>query len=422
MSSEEPPRDGRGRRRVVVTGIGLLTPLGLTREANWEALLAGRSGIGPITRFDASAYPCRIAGEVKGFDPAAFFDHKEIKKFDTFIHYAVAAAKEAVADSGLTVTEENAEQVGVCVGSGIGGLPLIEATHKMLLEKGPRRISPFFIPGLIANMSSGLISILTGAKGPNTATVSACATSAHAIGDATNLIRYGDADVMIAGGTESVVTPLAIGGFAAMRALSTRNDDPATASRPWDRDRDGFVLGEGAGVVVLEEMGQAMKRGAPIYAEVIGYGLSGDAHHISAPSDDGDGPFRVMRNALRDAGVDPGEVGYVNAHGTSTPHGDRIETIALKRLLGAAAYQVPVSSTKSMTGHLLGAAGGTEAGILALAIRRGVIPPTINYQTPDPECDLDYTPNVARQVDLKIGLSNSFGFGGTNACLVMRRV
>ncbi len=422
MSSQEPPRDGRGRRRVVVTGIGLLTPLGLTREANWEALLTGRSGIGPITRFDSSAYACRIAGEVKGFDPEAFFDHKEIKKFDTFIHYAVAAAKEAVADSGLTVTEEIAEQVGVCVGSGIGGLPLIEATHKMLLEKGPRRISPFFIPGLIANMPSGLISILTGAKGPNTATVTACATSAHAIGDAMNLIRYGEADVMIAGGTESVVTPLAIGGFAAMRAVSTRNDDPATASRPWDRDRDGFVLGEGAGIVVLEEMGRAVTRGAPIYAEMVGYGLSGDAHHISAPSDDGDGPFRVMRNALRDAGIDPGEVGYVNAHGTSTPHGDRIETIALKRLLGEAAYRVPISSTKSMTGHLLGAAGGVEAGILALAIRRGVIPPTINYQTPDPECDLDYTPNVARQVDLKVGLSNSFGFGGTNACLVMRRV
>jgi 3-oxoacyl-[acyl-carrier-protein] synthase II len=292
----------------------------------------------------------------------------------------------------------------------------------MLLEKGPRRISPFFIPGLIANMSSGLLSIMTGAKGPNTATVTACATSAHAIGDATNLIRYGEADVMIAGGSESVVTPLAIGGFAAMRAVSTRNDDPSTASRPWDRDRDGFVLGEGAGIVVLEEMGQAMKRGAPIYAEVVGYGLSGDAHHISAPSDDGDGPFRVMRNALRDAAIDPADVGYVNAHGTSTPHGDRIETIALKRLLGDAAYKVPVSSTKSMTGHLLGAAGGAEAGILALAIRRGVIPPTINYQTPDPDCDLDYTPNVARQLDLKIGLSNSFGFGGTNACLVMRRV
>jgi 3-oxoacyl-[acyl-carrier-protein] synthase II len=359
---------------------------------------------------------------VKGFDPALFLDRKEIKKFDTFVHYAVAAAKEALAESGLAITEENAEAVGVCVGSGIGGLPLIEETHRVLLEKGPRRISPFFIPGLIANMSSGLISILTGAKGPNTATVTACATSAHAIGDAVNIIRRGDADAMISGGTEAVVSPLAIGGFAAMRAVSTRNDDPATASRPWDRDRDGFVLGEGAGILVLEEMGHAVRRGAEIYAEVAGYGMSGDAHHISAPSDDGDGPFRVMRNALKDAAMDPGEVGYVNAHGTSTPHGDRIETIALKRLFGEAARSVPVSSTKSMTGHLLGAAGGYEAGVLALAIRRGVLPPTINYTIPDPECDLDYTPNVAREVRVRAGLSNSFGFGGTNACLVMRAV
>ncbi|CAG0930753.1 3-oxoacyl-[acyl-carrier-protein] synthase II [Planctomycetaceae bacterium] len=414
--------DARGRRRVVVTGIGLLSPVGLTREENWDALLAGRSGIGPITRFDASDYACRIAGEVKGFDPALFLDRKEIKKFDTFVHYAVAAAKEALAESGLAITEENAEAVGVCVGSGIGGLPLLEETHQVLLEKGPRRISPFFIPGLIANMSSGLISILTGAKGPNTATVTACATSAHAIGDAVNIIRRGDADAMISGGTEAVVTPLAVGGFAAMRALSTRNDDPATASRPWDRDRDGFVLGEGAGILVLEELGHAIRRGAAIYAEVAGYGMSGDAHHISAPSDDGDGPFRVMRNALKDAAMDPGEVGYVNAHGTSTPHGDRIETIALKRLFGEAARSVPVSSTKSMTGHLLGAAGGYEAGVLALAIRRGVLPPTINYTTPDPECDLDYTPNVAREAPVRAGLSNSFGFGGTNACLVMRAV
>ncbi len=415
-------RDGRGRRRVVITGIGLLTPLGLNTAETWAALVEGRSGIGPITRFDARDYACRIAGEVKGFDPGSFLERKEIKKFDTFIHYAVAAAEEAMTASGVQVSDENAERVGVCVGSGIGGLPLIEETHKILLEKGPRRISPFFIPGLIANMSSGLISIRTGAKGPNTATVTACATSAHAIGDATNLIRYGEADVMIAGGTEAVVAPLAIAGFSAMRALSTRNDDPAGASRPWDRDRDGFVLGEGSGIVVLEEMEHAMGRGASIYAEVVGYGLSGDAHHISSPSEDGDGPFRVMRNALRDAGVDPSEVGYVNAHGTSTPHGDRIETIALKRLLGDRAYKVPVSSTKSMTGHLLGAAGGAEAGILALAIRHGIIPPTINYQTPDPECDLDYTPNVARQADIRVALSNSFGFGGTNACLVMRAV
>ena len=414
--------DARGRRRVVVTGIGLVSPVGLTREENWGALLAGRSGIGPITRFDASDYACRIAGEVKGFDPALFLDRKEIKKFDTFVHYAVAAAKEALAESGLAITEENAEAVGVCVGSGIGGLPLIEETHKVLLEKGPRRISPFFIPGLIANMSSGLISILTGAKGPNRARVTACATSAHAIGDAVNIIRRGDADAMISGGTEAVVSPLAVGGFAAMRALSTRNDDPAAASRPWDRDRDGFVLGEGAGILVLEELGHAIRRGAAIYAEVAGYGMSGDAHHISAPSDDGDGPFRVMRNALKDAAMEPGEVGYVNAHGTSTPDGDRIETIALKRLFGAGARNVPVPSTKSMTGHLLGAAGGYEAGVLALAIRRGVLPPTVNYTTPDPECDLDYTPNVARETRVRAGLSNAFGFGGTNACLVMRAV
>lgn len=414
--------DGRGRRRVVVTGIGLLSPVGLDTRSNWDALVNGRSGIGPITKFDASDYACRIAGEVKGFDPATVLEKKEVKKFDTFIHYAVAAAKEAMADSGVVVTEENAERVGVCIGSGIGGLPLIEETHKVLLEKGPRRISPFFIPGLIANMSSGLVSILTGAKGPNTATVTACATSAHAIGDAVNIIRRGDADVMIAGGSESVVTPLAVGGFAAMRALSTRNDDPTTASRPWDKDRDGFVLGEGAGILVLEEMGDAVRRGATIYAEVLGYGMSGDAYHISAPSEDGDGPYRVMRNTLKDAGVDADLVDYINAHGTSTPHGDRIETIAIKRTFGEHAAGVAVSSTKSMTGHLLGAAGGLEAGVLALTIRHGVIPPTINYGTPDPDCDLDYTPNTARQVDVKVGLSNSFGFGGTNACLLMRKV
>ncbi len=414
--------DGRGRRRVVVTGIGLLSPVGLDTRSNWEALVNGRSGIGPITRFDASDYACRIAGEVKGFDPATVLEKKEVKKFDTFIHYAVAAAKEAMADSGVVVTEENAERVGVCIGSGIGGLPLIEETHKTLLEKGPRRISPFFIPGLIANMSSGLVSILTGAKGPNTATVTACATSAHAIGDAVNIIRRGDADVMIAGGSESVVTPLAVGGFAAMRALSTRNDDPTAASRPWDKDRDGFVLGEGAGILVLEERGDAVRRGATIYAEVLGYGMSGDAYHISAPSEDGDGPYRVMRNTLKDAGVDADLVDYINAHGTSTPHGDRIETIAIKRTFGGHAARVAVSSTKSMTGHLLGAAGGLEAGVLALAIRHGVIPPTINHGTPDPDCDLDYTPNTARQADVRVGLSNSFGFGGTNACLLMRKV
>jgi len=420
MSS--PYLDGRGRRRVAVTGVGLLSPVGLTAAENWRNLTAGRSGIGPITRFDAKDYACRIAGEVKGFDPGAFLDKKEIKKFDTFIHYAVAAAKEALADSGLAVTEENAEKVGVCIGSGIGGLPLIEETHRILLEKGPRRISPFFIPGLIANMPSGLISILTGAKGPNTATVTACATSAHAIGDAANIIRRGDADAMIAGGTESVIAPLAVGGFAAMRALSTRNDDPERASRPWDADRDGFVLGEGAGILILEEMGQAVARGATIYAEVAGYGMSGDAYHISAPSEDGDGPRRVMINTLRDAETSPSEVEYINAHGTSTPAGDRIETIAVKSVFGAHARKLAISSTKSMTGHLLGAAGGLEAGITALAIRHGVIPPTINYTTPDPECDLDYTPNTARETKVTVAMSNSFGFGGTNACLLLRAV
>ena len=417
-----PLLDARGRRRVAVTGVGLVSPVGLTRDENWVALKAGVSGIGALTRFDATDYACRIAGEVKGFDPARYLDKKEIKKFDTFIHYAVAASKEAMADSGLAVTPENAERVGVCIGSGIGGLPLIEDMHKTLLAKGPRRISPFFIPGLIVNMCSGLVSILTGAKGPNSATATACATSAHAIGDAVNVIRRGEADAMIAGGSESVVTPLAIGGFAAMRALSTRNDDPKTASRPWDKDRDGFVLGEGAGVLVLEDLATAKARGAPIYAEIAGYGMSGDAYHISAPSDDGDGPARVMVNTLKDAGADPSEVQYVNAHGTSTPHGDRIETVAIKRVFGEHARKLAVSSTKSMTGHLLGAAGGLEAGITALAVKHGVIPPTINYATPDPECDLDYTPNAARDAKLRSALSNSFGFGGTNACLLMRAV
>ncbi len=417
-----PLLDGRGRRRVAITGVGLVSPLGHTARETWDGLLAGRSGVGPITRFDASDYACRIAAEVKGFQPERYLEKKEVKKFDTFIHYAVAASKEALDDSGLTIDASNAERVGVCIGSGIGGLPLIEEMHKTLLEKGPRRISPFFIPGLIVNMPSGLVSILTGAKGPNTSIATACATSAHAIGDAANIIRRDEADAMIAGGTESVVVPLAIGGFAAMRSLSTRNDAPSGASRPWDRDRDGFVLGEGAGILVLEEMGQAQARGATIYAELAGYGMSGDAYHISAPSEDGDGPCRVMQNALRDAGVPADAIDYVNAHGTSTPHGDKIETIALKRTFGEHARRLAVSSTKSMTGHLLGAAGGLEGGILALAIRHGVIPPTINYTTPDPECDLDYTPNVARERRITAALTNSFGFGGTNACLLMKRV
>jgi 3-oxoacyl-[acyl-carrier-protein] synthase II len=407
---------------VAVTGVGLVSPVGLTAKETWASLTAGVSGIGMITQFDATDYACRIAGEVKGFDPGAFFEKKEIKKFDTFIHFAVAAAKEAMTDSGLAVTPENAERVGVCIGSGIGGLPLIEETHRTVLEKGPRRISPFFIPGLIVNMGAGLVSIQTGAKGPNSATATACATSAHAIGDAANVIRRGDADAMIAGGSEAVITSLAVGGFSAMRALSTRNDDPKGASRPWDKDRDGFVLSEGAGILVLEDLAQAKARGASIYAELAGYGMSGDAYHISAPSEDGDGPFRVMRNTLLDAGVNPEDVAYVNAHGTSTPHGDRIETIALKRVFGDHARKLAVSSTKSMTGHLLGAAGGLEAGILALAMRHGVVPPTINYKTRDPDCDLDYTPNTAREKKLPVALSNSFGFGGTNASLLMRLV
>ena len=410
------------KRRVVVTGLGIVSPIGTGIEQAWTNLVRGVSGVGPITKFDATPLSTRIAAEVKGFVPENHVEKKEVKKFDTFVHYAVAAAKEALADSGIVIDASNAESVGVAIGSGIGGLPLIEDMHKVLLEKGPRRISPFFIPGLIVNMPSGLVSILTGAKGPNTAVATACATSAHAIGDAGNVIRRGDADVMIAGGTESVVVPLAVGGFAAMRALSTRNDDPATASRPWDRDRDGFVLGEGAGVLILEEMGRARARGAAIYAELAGYGMSGDAYHISAPSEDGDGPTRVMRNTLRDAGANPEEIDYVNAHGTSTPHGDKIETIAIKRTFGDHAHRLAVSSTKSMTGHLLGAAGGLEAGILALAVKHGVIPPTINYVTPDPECDLDYTPNAARERRVAAALSNSFGFGGTNASLLMRMV
>lgn len=420
--TSNPFLDGRGRRRVVVTGIGLLSPVGLDTQENWASLKAGKSGIGPITRFDTADYACRIAGEVKGFDPATVLDKKEIKKFDRFIHFAVSAAREALADSKMVIDAGNAERVGVCIGSGIGGLPLIEETHKTLLEKGPRRISPFFIPGLIANMPSGLVSILTGAKGPNTATITACATSAHAIGDAANIIRRGDADAMIAGGTESVITPLAVGGFAAMRALSTRNDEPERASRPWDAGRDGFVLGEGAGILMLEEMGQAQARGASIYCEIVGYGMAGDAYHISAPSEDGDGPSRVMSLTLKDAGISPEQVDYINAHGTSTPHGDRIETIAIKKVFGAHAQALSISSTKSMTGHLLGAAGGLETGIAALTIRHGVIPPTINLDSPDPECDLDYTPNTAREKKVRVAMSNSFGFGGTNACLLLQAV
>jgi 3-oxoacyl-[acyl-carrier-protein] synthase II len=409
-------------RRVAVTGVGLVSPLGIGTKENWDALLAGRSGIGPITRFEAAQYPVRIAGEVKGFDPSLFVSKKDIKKMDTFIHYGMGAAHFAIEDSGFKVTPENAERVAVVIGSGIGGLPLIESQHRRVWEGGPDRFSPFFIPGLIANMTAGQVSIKYGAKGPNLATVTACTTGAHAVGEAYRMIQYGDADAAITGGAEAVITTLAVGGFAAMRALSTRNDEPERASRPWDKDRDGFVIGEGAGILVLEEWESARKRGADIYAELVGYGMSGDAYHISAPSEDGDGPARVMINTLRDADANPSEVDYINAHGTSTPMGDRVETIAIKRVFGDHAKKLAVSSTKSMTGHLLGAAGGLEMGILALTVKHGIIPPTINLDHPDPDCDLDYVPHTAREAKIRYALSNSFGFGGTNGCLLLKKV
>ncbi|HEY3124524.1 MAG TPA: beta-ketoacyl-ACP synthase II [Thermoanaerobaculia bacterium] len=411
-------------RRVAVTGMGLVSPVGIGNAANWESLLAGKSGIGPITRFDPSPFTSRIAAEVKGFDPSLYIERKEIKKMDTFIHYAMGAAHFAMEDSGLPVSDENRERVAVVVGSGIGGLPLIEKTSREYVESGnnARVISPFFITGLIVNEAAGNISIKYGLKGPNLATVTACTTGAHAVGEAYRKIQYGEADAAIAGGTESVITPLAVGGFAVMRALSTRNDEPQRASRPWDSDRDGFVIGEGAGLVILEEMEAAKKRGARIYCELAGYGLSGDAYHIAAPSEDGDGPARVMRNALEDAEINPDEVDYINAHGTSTPAGDRVETMAIKMVFGPHARRLAVSSTKSMTGHLLGAAGGLETAICALAVENQVMPPTTNYETPDPECDLDYVPNVARSAPIRYALSNSFGFGGTNACLAFKRI
>ena len=408
-------------RRVVVTGVGLVSPLGIGTQANWEALKAGRSGIGPITRFDASQFSARIAGEVKDFDPLQFVDKKDVKKMDVFIQLAIAAAQFAVDDAALAVTPENATRVGVFIASGIGGFSTIEREHRALLEGGPRRISPFFIPAAIINLAAGQVSIRFGAKGPNSATCTACSASAHAIGDALEIIRRGRADVMIAGGSESAITPMGVGGFAAMRALSTRNDDPAIASRPFDLNRDGFIMGEGAGVIVLEELGIAQRRGAPIYAELVGYGMSADAFHITAPSEDGDGGMRVMASALDDAGVRPDEVDYVNAHGTSTPYNDKLETLAIRRLFGEHAAKLAISSTKSMTGHLLGAAGGLEAGITALAIKHQLAPPTINYETPDPECDLDYVPNTARPMAIQYALSNSFGFGGTNGALLFKK-
>jgi 3-oxoacyl-[acyl-carrier-protein] synthase II len=408
-------------RRVVVTGVGLLTPLGIGTEPSWEAIRAGQSGIATITQFDPSAFSCRIAGEVKGFDPARYIEKKEIKKMGRFIQFAVAAAEFALTGSGLKVTPEDAEQVGVYIGSGIGGFEVIEREHKILLEHGPRRISPFFITATIINLASGYVSIRSGAKGPNSATATACTTSAHSIGDSFRLIQRGDADAMICGGTEAAVTPMSIGGFAAMRALSTRNDEPQRASRPWDKDRDGFVVGEGAGILVLEALEFARKRGANVMAEIVGYGMSSDASHVTAPPDDGDGAYRVMRNALRDAKIEPHQVDYINAHGTSTEVGDRVETVAIRRAFGDHAYKVAVSSTKSMTGHLLGGAGGLEAGITVLAIRDQIAPPTVNLENPDPVCDLDYIPNHARPMKIEYALSNSFGFGGTNGCLIFKR-
>ncbi len=409
------------RRRVVITGIGVVSPLGLDAPSTWDALVAGRSGIGPITKFDVSAFSCRIGGEVRGFDPANYIDRKEIKKMDTFIHFAIAASREAMADSGLTVDAANGERVGVYIGSGIGGMPLFEETHKAYLDKGPRKISPFFIPGMIVNLAAGHVSILFGAKGPNLACATACATGNHAIGEAMRLIREDYADAMIAGGTDAVIVPLAVGGFCAMKALSTRNDEPERASRPFDADRDGFVIGEGAGIVVLEERESALARGAHIHAELSGYGLSGDAYHISAPSQNGEGAARAMTGALRDAGVEPRQIDYINAHGTSTPVGDAIETQAVKTVFGPRAREIAFASTKSMTGHLLGAAGGLETVITALAVRDGVVPPTINYETPDPSCDLDCVPNKARRMPIRAALNNSFGFGGTNASLLLTR-
>jgi 3-oxoacyl-[acyl-carrier-protein] synthase II len=409
-------------RRVVVTGVGVVSPLGTGNQKNWDALVAGKSGIERITRFDASDFPVQIAGEVKDFNPEDFIEKKEIKKMDLFIQYALAAAQFAMEDSGLVITEENAERVGVLVGAGLGGLPTIERYHEALQEGGYKKISPFFIPMLIINLAPGHISIKYGAKGPNVSSVSACATGTHSIGDAYHMIKRGDADAMIAGGTESTVTPLAIGGFAVMRALSTRNDDPKAASRPFEKNRDGFILAEGAGIVVLEEYEAAKKRGAKIYAEVAGYGLTGDAYHLTAPAPDGEGAARCMQMALRNAGVDPGTVDFINAHGTSTSFNDLYETMAIKKTFGSHAAKLMVSSTKSMTGHLLGAAGGVEAVYTLLAMEKGVATPTINYDEPDPECQLDYVPNSARDAVINCALSNSFGFGGTNATLLFKKI
>ncbi|HXA86234.1 MAG TPA: beta-ketoacyl-ACP synthase II [Candidatus Dormibacteraeota bacterium] len=407
-------------RRVVVTGMGLICGVGQTSTEVWQNIVAGKSGISKITRFDTTQYACQIAAEVKDFDPLKFIEKKEVKKMGRFIHFAMAAADEAMKMSELKVTPENATRVGVHIGSGVGGFDVIEREHAELLKGGPRKISPFFIPAAIVNLAAGHVSIRYGAKGPNEATATACTTSAHAIGDAYKIIQRCDADVMIAGGSEAAITPMGVGGFAAMRALSTRNDDPETASRPWDRERDGFVIGEGAGILVLEDLEFARNRGARILSEIIGYGMSADAYHITQPAEEGEGGWRVMTTAINDAKLTPADIDYVNAHGTSTPIGDVLETMAIKRTFGADT-KIPVSSTKSMTGHLLGGAGGLEAGITILALRDQILPPTINLKNPDPECDLDYVPNVARKAPLNIALSNSFGFGGTNGSLIFKR-
>jgi 3-oxoacyl-[acyl-carrier-protein] synthase II len=414
-------RDSHPERRVVVTGIGLVSPLGTGTDKTWAALLRGEGGIAPLTRFDVSRYSTRFGAEVKDFDPLAFIDRKEVRKMDLFTRFALAAAELAVADTGLPAADLQSDRAGVYVGSGIGGLGSIEENHKVLLEKGPGRVSPFFLIQTIINEASGQISIRYGAKGPNCANATACSTGTHAIGDSFRIIARGDADIMIAGGAEAPLTPLSLAGFTSIKALSERNDDPAHASRPFDAKRDGFVMGEGAGVVILEELGRALRRNARIYAEVVGYGMTSDAFHVAAPAPDGDGAIRVMRRAIEDAGISPDEIQYINAHGTSTELNDKTETAAIKTVFGDHARRLAVNSTKSMTGHLLGAAGGLEAGITALAIYHQIMPPTINYEFPDPDCDLDYVPNVARKAEIVHGLSNSFGFGGTNASLILKR-
>lgn len=419
--SDSDTRGFPSARRVVVTGVGLVSPIGTGAEDHWQAVLEGRNGIGPITRFDASQYNSRIAGELKDFDPLDFLDRKEARKMDRFIQYGVVAARLAVEDSGIDLEKLKGDRAGVFVGSGIGGIGSIEETHKLLLEKGPGRVSPFFLISTIINEAAGQISIQYGSGGPNSATATACATGTHAIGDSFRIISRGDADIMLAGGAEAPISPLGIAGFCAMRALSTQNETPETASRPFDRERDGFVAGEGSGILLLEERESALRRNARIYAEIVGYGMSGDAYHVSAPQTDGDGAYRAMVRAIRDAGLEPRDVEYINAHGTSTPWNDKIETLAIKRLFGDHAHRLAVSSTKSMTGHLLGAAGGVEAGLSALGLHHQVMPPTINYRNLDPDCDLDYVPNEARPASFSYALSNSFGFGGTNGTLIFKR-